>query len=486
MVEAAVYSKPKIHLNDYDYKRDIQNRVLLSKLTPEEIEITEELTCSSSPISFKELESFLEKPKETIAATLRKIAPTSLCTTNGETIQIDKERRRLLEIDLQRFSSSFVPNFDFLHSLLKKVPLDTLMNWYPIPRTSNNIFESLIERYVKKPSSYARYLEELDLEDDTLNAIKRALISSPEGSLDGEDLQKKYRLSDEQLERAMILFEWHFVGSLHYEKEENQWKKVVSFFREWQQYLHYMESTKPSPFKDSSAIVLSRPHPFSFIEDLCTFLSLLLNEEVYLELNREEQWIPDLPTSHLLAKKWGSFPMDSKEDKERFFSYCSRIIYRLLTIQFIAIRERKASVTDQVSSWLPLSLQEKATYLYRSILKCDPLAKQASESYGERAIRSIEKSLSRIEGESWVLWDAFERGITPSLGQDNRFELCRTGRHWAYTPPSYAKEEKQFIKAVLYNWFFEAGMIQTGTYKQQALLRPTPFGIELFGTHPCY
>ena len=43
---------------------------------------------------------------------------------------------------------------EFIQLLLRKVPIDILPTWYPIPRTSNSIFDSLIEKYMKTPSNF--------------------------------------------------------------------------------------------------------------------------------------------------------------------------------------------------------------------------------------------------------------------------------------------------------------------------------------------
>ncbi|MCB1109987.1 MAG: hypothetical protein KDK64_03330, partial [Chlamydiia bacterium] len=61
MVETNIFRKNKINLEDYDYQKDIQNRVLMSHFSPEDIEVLEEIVYSSQRIPISRLVSQLDK-----------------------------------------------------------------------------------------------------------------------------------------------------------------------------------------------------------------------------------------------------------------------------------------------------------------------------------------------------------------------------------------------------------------------------------------
>ena len=50
MVETNIFRKNKINLEDYDYQKDIQNRVLMSHFSTEDLEVLEEIVYSSQKI----------------------------------------------------------------------------------------------------------------------------------------------------------------------------------------------------------------------------------------------------------------------------------------------------------------------------------------------------------------------------------------------------------------------------------------------------
>src|SRR5690606_655670 len=96
----------------------------------------------------------------------------------GDTIFVDKDKRKYFEIQISRFDEDFVPGMEFVQGLLKKVPIQVLPLWYATPRTSNNIFESIIEKYLLTPQIYQRYLSELSLGDPLFTSIMRDLFVS--------------------------------------------------------------------------------------------------------------------------------------------------------------------------------------------------------------------------------------------------------------------------------------------------------------------
>ena len=61
--------KNKVHLPDYDYKKDIQNRILISQLTHNDILILEEILYRPSTIPVSDLLRDLNLPEDVIYIT---------------------------------------------------------------------------------------------------------------------------------------------------------------------------------------------------------------------------------------------------------------------------------------------------------------------------------------------------------------------------------------------------------------------------------
>ncbi len=71
------------------------------------------------------------------------------------TLFVDKDVRKYFEAKVEKFDEDFQPNLDFLQSILNKVSIHTLPLWYPIPRSTDNIFASIIETYFSTPKIYS-------------------------------------------------------------------------------------------------------------------------------------------------------------------------------------------------------------------------------------------------------------------------------------------------------------------------------------------
>ena len=68
MLEVNTYKKNKINLEDYDFKRDIENRLIMSKLNDVDIRVLEEILYNTLKIPVDRLISDLEDdlPKDAI------------------------------------------------------------------------------------------------------------------------------------------------------------------------------------------------------------------------------------------------------------------------------------------------------------------------------------------------------------------------------------------------------------------------------------
>ncbi|NGX44601.1 MAG: hypothetical protein K1060chlam3_00771 [Candidatus Anoxychlamydiales bacterium] len=146
MKEITQIRKNKISLLDYDYKQDIENRVLLSKLTEFELSILEEILFSSITTSLSRLSKDLETSEKKLLSVLEKFEKANLLKIDGQIINIDKKMRKYFEFEYQRFEENFKPDLLFINNLLHKIPIHVLPIWYTIPKSSNNIFASIIDK----------------------------------------------------------------------------------------------------------------------------------------------------------------------------------------------------------------------------------------------------------------------------------------------------------------------------------------------------
>jgi len=176
MVELNPFRKNKINLEDYDYQKDIENRLLMAHFSEADLEVLEELLYNPPKFPIDTISSNLDMTLLELTPILKKLGKTGLFTIIDENIIVDKEMRKYFEFQLHKFDDDFKPGMEFLQSLLKKVPIHVLPVWYHIPRTSNNIFDSLIEKYLETPQTFQRYLLELNLADDVMKDIVEDLF----------------------------------------------------------------------------------------------------------------------------------------------------------------------------------------------------------------------------------------------------------------------------------------------------------------------
>ena len=139
LMELNPVRKNKISLTDYEYQKDIENRLLMSQFTSLDLEVLEEILYSSLTVPIKKLAKNLEIEEAKVLPALEKLSKTGLLLIDKDSVVVDKEMRKYFEVQIQKFDEDFVPGMDFLQSLLRKVPIHILPTWYSIPRTSNNI-----------------------------------------------------------------------------------------------------------------------------------------------------------------------------------------------------------------------------------------------------------------------------------------------------------------------------------------------------------
>jgi hypothetical protein len=467
MNETNSQRKNKICLSDYNYHKDIENRLLMSRFSISDLEVLEEILFSPLQISLKKLAKNIDVTGEKIGPILEKLKTTGLLTYEGDTITVDKEMRKYFETQMMLFEENTYPGMEYFQALLRKVPIHTLPIWYSIPRSSNNIFESLIERYLLTPNVFQRYLQELNLGDPHLVGILHDVYNAPDFKLSSKELMKKYALTKEQFEEAMLLLEFNIVCTLSYEKLDGEWKEIVTPFYEWREYLRFQRDTETPPLSSPATVKRTRPADFAFVEDMGNLLNLI--KKTPLPVSRKGEF--SKAALELLATVCKDYPP----------GYLEQVLAKLSALKLTEVIQDKIYALEGSNEWHDLSLEDRALSLHRH-----PLNRLVSKEFPahiahERTIREAEKSIVRVLDRGWVYFDDFVKGVMVAFDEQSSTMLKRVGKTWKYTLPNYTEEELAFIKAVIFEWLFETGIVATGTHQGKDCFCTTAFGQSFFG-----
>lgn len=437
MLELSSLRKNKVNLSDYPLAQDVNSRLLMSDFSALDIEVLEEILFSPLKISFKKAARNIGCEEGELQASLNKFASVGLLSISDDAILIDKEKRKYFEFEITRFDPNFKPDMEFLQGLLRKVPIHVLPNWYAIPRTSNNIFESIVEKYLLTPHIFQRYVQELNLGDPVLNAIIQDVYNSPDLKVSSSDIIAKYNLTAKAFEEMILMLEFNFACCLVFEKEEDHWLEFVTPFHEWREYLCFFRATEPVCIDPKEPIEQTNDNDFAFIEEMS---SLLLKAKA----------------KPLAAAK-------------------SPAVDKLALLKLAEYTDGKLRSLEAGDAWLDLSLENRALHLYRH-----PHNRILSLAAGERYVREAEKSVKRVLHGGWVYFDEFLRGVLVPLNEQSVVMLKKVGKHWKYNLPLYGEEEKKLIHASIFEWLYEFGMVTIGKCRGRDCFAVTAFGRFFF------
>jgi predicted transcriptional regulator len=359
MMELNSARKIKIILSDYDYENDIRNRLLMADFSDVDRKVLEEILYSSVKIPIFKLSQRLDLDPETLNKSLSKISKTGLFEYNDDHIVVDKQLRKYYEFQMLKFDNDFKPDLEFIQASLKKVPIHILPNWYSIPRTSNNIFESLIEKYLLTPHHFQRFLEELQTKDKVVENIIQDVFTSKNQKVYAEDLKQKYKLTDVDFEKYMLILEYSFALCLSYNNVNGYWKETVTPFYEWKKYLNFLGATKPMEISDSSKIKRNYNSDYIYIEHLETILEKISFLTLWLDNNKSK--VLDNESIEILVKTLNLNIDDATAKKE----YIEEIVEKLINLTFIKIEGNSYKQTKEAKSWLDLSSEKKAMTIYQ-------------------------------------------------------------------------------------------------------------------------
>ncbi len=477
MHDASLQKKNKISLEDYDFRQDIENRLLMGQFTSVDLEVLEEILYSSITIPIRKLAKNLSLEENELLPILNKLGKSGLFAFDDETITVDKELRKYFETQIMKFDPDFKPGMEYLQSLLRKVPIHVLPIWYSIPRTSNNIFESLVEKYLLTPQIFQRYLLDLNFPNPTLHAIVKDVYNAPDFAVFAKDLVDKYGLSKEQFEEYLLYLEFNFVCCLGYRKIDDDWREIVSPFQEWHEYLMFLKTTQAPSILTPAQVQRVRPQDLSFIQDISTVLAMAKKQPVPLATEKEGMLQLEPVAFSILASKLEGF----KENDPDLPLYIDRLISKLRTLKLADIVDNRLYALEAANDWLDMRPENRAIFLYRHPLNKLDNTKIPSQLCTDRNIKEAEKSIQRVLNLGWVYLDDFIRGTIVPLGEDSLVMLKRQGKTWKYCLPSYSEEEVALIRSVIFDWLFEIGITATGMHEGKECFMVTSFGQSLFG-----
>jgi predicted transcriptional regulator len=441
-----VIRKTKVVLSDYPYRKDIENRLSLSSLTLFEVDVLREILHHSLKYPISQLAEILDTTAEELIPVLDKLSATKLFKRDHGNLIIDKEMRKYYEFQIEKFEEDFEPNLEFLQSLLNKVPIHVLPNWYAISRSSDNIFASIIEKFFLTPKEYRVFLSELKFDDPVISKIIKDLYAAPNFKVLAKDLIKKYKLTREKFEEYVLLLEYNFVCCLRYDLVDDQWEECITPFQEWLDYLQFEAHSKPQSIPDSK-IKLTCAEEFWFPKDLAILINLCSTKKVK---------ITDI-------KSTAFYHADNYKN----------LIEKAIELGFVdKVAVNSLLATDKGLLWLTKTLLQQAHALINQL----PTPK--GPYWTQKNLRLIEKSLKVLATQEWVYIDDFLQGFHATLGDRDPVSLQKKGKKWKYVLPKYEPEELEFVKTVIMERLFELGLVSTGTLKGKPCFCLTPYGAQ--------
>lgn len=479
MVELTQFRKNKVVLSDYDFEKDLSNRLLMTKFTNFDLEVLEEILYNTTRIPMKKLLQNLSISEEDLLPSLSKLSKSSLLNMEDDTIIVDKEMRKYYELQALRFDEDFKPDMEFLQSLLKKVPIHILPNWYSISRTSDSIFDSIIERYFQTPQIYQRYILDFSSSHPLLGNIIQDVFNSEQLLLPAKQIQEKHGLSQQEFEEHMLFLEYNFALCVSFRKVDENWIQVVTPFYEWKKYLSFIRDTMPTPIQEPDSISPKRPGDFSFVRDMSAVLSYLAKDPIPVEI-ADKDFLISQDCIEKLAKHCGYFELDGPISILEAQTYLTHVIEKLCLIHLATCEDGKLIPSSSNVEWKQMDLETQAHHLYRHPLNHLISAHISSENIPEKSIRETEKSIERVAQIGWVYYDEFAEGLLIPLNEDSIISIKKSGRSWEYALPQYTEEEKALVKAIILEWLYEAGMVNVGTLHGKDCFCVTAFGRSFF------
>lgn len=465
MIEIATIRKNKIFLSDYDYKKDIENRSLLASFSELELHILEELLFSPLKTSLGRLSKDLDLKENKILPVLNKLQMTELISVEKDIITIEKKLRKYFEFEYLRFDENFKPDLTFINTLLSKIPIHILPVWYSLPKTSNNIFQSIIDKYFLTPQVFKRHIEDLENENPIFSEIIQKLYNSSTFELSSKEIKTKYNLDNNKYIEYLLLLEFNFVCFQTYKKTSAGYEEILIPFYEYTEYSNHYNDTETSNISDIQKILKKGNSDFSFVEDLSNILQMTKKAMTLLQVENN------------LKKELSISDPNNKISN----SYVNNLINKLVQIKFLIKNQNLFETSAAANKWLELTMEQRALHLYYHPLNIlDDKKNLPAHLLTEKSIKEAEKSITRVINKGWVFFDDFIKGVMSTISEDNQLKIKPFGKLYRYSIPSYSQEEIFFIKTVIFERLFEAGIVNTGFFNGKDCFCVTQLGRTLF------
>jgi hypothetical protein len=461
----------KVILEDFDYKTDLELRLYLEKLSVKDIFVLEEILYSPLKISMEEISSNTELSSHELFKSMENLLPLKLFSLEEDFLLVNKERRKYFEILIEKFSKDFSPNLDFFKEILKVVPIHCLVSWYHIPRTSNNIFNSLVEKYFKTPKLYLKYIKETLADQKILEDIVEMVLNSPNASLNVNHLLEKYPFSEVELEEKILFLEYHFILCVTYEIKNSKYVKSLSLFDELKQWLkknstNTVIENKDLPEEEVDAVAKEE---FSFIKDMSLILELCEKELLKVEFHQKDELF-------YLSSELKNQPLLTENSP----FYMARVINKNLLLGLIVIEGDYLRQTPPAIKWLQTPIKQRTLITFKHPYNALSHKTNFSFHQHDRNIIEVQKALAGIKSNTWILFDEFIENYYSNTNSLKQAELLKVGKEWKYTSAEYVEKEIAFIKEVVMSWLFESGMIIPGKYKGKDCFKVSSLGFELY------
>ncbi len=458
MLDITTTKKIKLNLSDYNFKKDIKNRILISQFTALDIAVLEEILFSPLKISLTEFinNQDLSKDPNLILKSLEKLKNTELLNLQGEWIIVDKGLRKYFDFQILTFEDDFQPNLEFIYHLLKKVPIHVLPPWYALPKTSTNIFQSIIDKFLSTPPNFERHLKELKQKDDIFQKLIEEVYTSPYLEAKAPILKSKYKLSDFEFHKILLFLEFSFALCLTYNKTKNGLEEKIVPFWHWQKYLTFLQKTKPTTIADNSRIKREHVSDFGFLEDFIKFLQKIIENPLAYDV--------------LSLSK-------AMQDEKITSAPCTRLLPKALFLKLVKIHEGKLQATDNLENFLQLPMDKQSLKLLENPTKFMP--------FSQEQIKTAAGSIERALKHEWLDLDKFVEGIIIPLDPDKNIKLTGIGKNISYELPIFSADEKKLFKHVICSYLYEAGITAIGhvvseSQKPVCCFKVTNFGKKIF------
>ncbi len=462
MLELNAARKIKINLADYDFASDIKNRIFISQFSALDLAVLEEILYSpikTSLSKFTKNTNLSEKPTE-ILDSLKKLSQADLLTLQKDKIDeiiINKNVRKYFDFQALTFEEDFKPDLEFIQSSLKKIPIHILPLWYALPKTSNSIFQAIIDKFLFTPTIFFRHLEDIQQKNPIFENLINEVFNSPSLEAKGADLKSKYALSDFEFHEHLLFLEFSFVLCLRHRKTADGLEEIVTPFEEWKNYLKFSAKTQPLSIKNEHTIKRDHPSDFGFLEDLTVFLQKIEKKPLFYDI---------LTLSKMAQKELAVLTPP-----------CTKLLPKALFLKLVEIIKGKLKITDLGAEFIDLPLEKKGLKLLEKPANFLPFSKSE--------IKTAMGSISRALNQGWLYLDEFIKGVITPLKEEQSIKLTRTGKNFEYVLPSFSEEEHKLFSHVISNYLYESGITATGIVsieegRYRKCFKVTDFGKNIF------